>query len=381
MLEYCALMVNKDALWKGIIEDLVVDFVHFFFADFVATIDFEKGFDFLDKELSQLSPQSEAKHRHADSLFKAWLKNGKEHWFLIHVEVQGYPDPDFAKRMYQYAYRIRDRFDKPITALAIYTDSNPTYHFTQYQESFMGTEVIYRFHTYILINQDPSELRQTNNPFGLVMEVAYRELEHREKEDKQRLNFATELVRHLLNQGIEKFKIKQLLDFITCYVRFEQDEFFNKFEQEIQIITKSRQDMGIREAILHDVRQTGFEEGQAQGIEKGIEEGIEKGIEKVVKRAWQKGLGAETIADLADISLEKAHSLIQKFMEEPEEVMPIVSKEEPTPTPSINVLELGEEKRIAIIHAWERNLPIAEIAALSGLSAEEVKVVVQQEKK
>lgn len=369
-------MVNKDALWKGIIKDLVEEFVHYFFSDFVEQIDFEQGFDFMDKELSQLSPQSESKLRHADQLFKAYLKNGAEQWFLVHVEVQGYSDPSFAKRMYHYAYRIQDRFNKPITALAIYTDTNPAYHFAQYHESFMGTEVIYRFQTYVLMKQKPQSLRKSNNLFGLIMEVAYQEMKYKKKDDEQRLNFATELVRYLFQQGVSKLKIRHLLDFIKCYIRFDQEDFFAKFEEEIQIITKSRQAMGIREAILHDVRKTGFEEGQAKGVEKGIEKGRAEKERIVVKRAWEKDLDVEVIAELADISKEKVETIIQDLIKEKEnganeEQIPLASKLNLAP-----ILEENEKKRIAIVHAWQKYLPIEEIAELAGLSVKEVEAII-----
>lgn len=122
-------MVGKDTLWKGIIEDLVEDFLHFFFLNHVHLIDFERGFSFLDKELEQLFPESEARNRHADKLIKAYLKDGTESWFLVHVEIQGYSDPGFAKRMFQYFYRIYDRHDRPITALVIYTDTDRRDHY------------------------------------------------------------------------------------------------------------------------------------------------------------------------------------------------------------------------------------------------------------
>ena len=140
-------MVKKDTLWKGIIEDLADDFVHFFFSDYVDLIDFSKGFVFLDKELEQLVSQSNAQIRHVDKLFKAWLKEGEEQWFLVHVEVQGYADPVFAKRMFEYAYRIQDRYQRPLTALVIYTNTNRQYHFQEYRSSFFGTELNYRFQT------------------------------------------------------------------------------------------------------------------------------------------------------------------------------------------------------------------------------------------
>jgi len=40
----------------------------------VCKIDWDKAIEFLDKELSQLFPESESSLRHADKLFKVWLK-------------------------------------------------------------------------------------------------------------------------------------------------------------------------------------------------------------------------------------------------------------------------------------------------------------------
>ena len=51
-------MLTQDKLWKAIIEEFFSDFLHFFFKDYVHLVDFEKGFEFLDKELQQLYPES-----------------------------------------------------------------------------------------------------------------------------------------------------------------------------------------------------------------------------------------------------------------------------------------------------------------------------------
>ncbi len=40
-------MVGKDTLWKAIIEDLIEEFLHFFFPENVDQIDFERGFTYL----------------------------------------------------------------------------------------------------------------------------------------------------------------------------------------------------------------------------------------------------------------------------------------------------------------------------------------------
>lgn len=297
-------MIRKDTLWKAIIEDLAEEFVRFFFADYLEQIDLARGFVFLDKELKQLAARSASQVRHADKLFKAWLVDGQEQWFLIHVEVQGYADRHFARRMYEYAYRIQDRHQRPVTALVIYTCTDRRFHFTTYQSSFFGTEIIYRFRTFVLINYSPEELRRAGGLFGWVMEVARRELQLRDADDLNRFQVKLGLVRYLFQQGVDRRKIRHLLDFIGTYLPFEQSQFLHKFEEEIQQITKSRKTMSIREAIINDAKEQGFEQG------------IEQKERTVVTRAWQKGLPAAEIAELADMPLDRVEAIIRELEQE-----------------------------------------------------------------
>lgn len=328
-------MIRKDTLWKGIIEDLAEEFVRFFFADYLDQIDLSKGFVFLDKELEQLAVRSASRLRRADKLFKAWLTDGQEQWFLIHVEVQGYRDPGFARRMFEYAYRIQDQHQKPVTALVIYTNADRKFHFSEYRSSFLGTEIIYKFRTFVLIDHQAEGLHQPGSLFGWVLEVARQELELRNDSDISRLKIKLTLVRYLFQRGVPRKKIRHLLDFIGAYLPFEKSDYLHKFEKEIQQITKSRTNMGIREAIINDAKEQGFEQGYKAGIEKGIERGIEKGIERgikqgieegtekgfeqgieqkertVVSRAWVKGISPSEIAELADMQIERVEAIIR----------------------------------------------------------------------
>ena len=83
---------RNDILWKGILEDIFPDFLTFFIPDAPEQIDFERRFEFLDKELEQLErqpgfppDQDSFKPRHIDKLVKVFTRQGDEHWVLIHA--------------------------------------------------------------------------------------------------------------------------------------------------------------------------------------------------------------------------------------------------------------------------------------------------------
>ena len=80
--------VSKDSLWKGIIEDLFAEFLLYFFPVWAMNeVDFSRDFEFLDKELSELIPESLEAKRYVDKLVKVHIKNGKMQWCLIDAEV------------------------------------------------------------------------------------------------------------------------------------------------------------------------------------------------------------------------------------------------------------------------------------------------------
>jgi hypothetical protein len=50
-------MIQNDYLWKGLLEEVFDDFLSFMYPDEAVLFDFAKGFEFLNKELSDLFPQ------------------------------------------------------------------------------------------------------------------------------------------------------------------------------------------------------------------------------------------------------------------------------------------------------------------------------------
>ena len=97
---------DYDSPWKQALEIFFPDFMAFFFSDAHADIDWVKGYQFLDKELQQAARDAELGRRYADVLVQVWRQGGEEAWVLVHVEVQGQPQAEFAERMYVYNYRL-----------------------------------------------------------------------------------------------------------------------------------------------------------------------------------------------------------------------------------------------------------------------------------
>lgn len=304
--------MQQDALWKAIIEDLAEDLLRFFFPGYVDLIDFFRGFEFLDKELQQLFTDAETSARRADKLIKAWLKNGEEAWFLIHIEVQGYPDDQFALRMFQSAYRIFDKHGRPLVALVIYTDAKRSHHVNEYRTFFMETELIYRFKTFSLVDQSLEELAADENIFAAVLEAAAIEILHR-GHDEDKIRLGLNLARRLLKKGWPRVKVDRILNFIRYSIRLDEEKSLN-FGKEFEFITEHTGPMGIQELILEELSKKATEKGLEQGLEQGREQGRELEKKEIVLRGFQEGLPINVLARITGWPLEKVMEILEPFL-------------------------------------------------------------------
>ncbi|MCU0447260.1 MAG: hypothetical protein MUE85_20385 [Microscillaceae bacterium] len=310
--------IKQDSLWKGIIEDLFEDFLRYFYPDWAnQTVDFARSFEFLDKELDEIFPAPLGKKRYADKLVKVFLKSGNEQWILVHIEVQGYKDRQFPERMFNYFYRIRDRWQKDILAMALFTDNDPKYHPNYYAYQFQKTKLIYEFDTFKLLDKTLTQLNKLDNPFSIVLLTARKALEKSALSDSKQLIWKKELVLALRDAQYPDEKIRKILNFIRYYVKFDKEETFKELDLNIQEILKQRKNMGIEEVIIEEIREQAFEKGEQLGLQKGEQLGLQKGeqlglqkgeyqktVKGVQKALQQNKLNLEEIADLFEVSLD-----------------------------------------------------------------------------
>ncbi|MGV8094281.1 MAG: hypothetical protein AB2L24_20675 [Mangrovibacterium sp.] len=257
---------KDDYLWKGVLEDVLDDFLRYIHPDADQVFDLSKGVTFLDKELEQLFPPEGDNYsiKVVDKLAKVYTRKGNEEWVLLHLEVQNVYRKDFARRMFTYYARIFDKYHKRISAYAIFTGASPKDGANTFEEEFMGTSIRYRFNTFRIMDQDESDLLRSNNPFALVALIAKAAFDGKhvkvvEVREQILLDLKINLLRKMLFKEIPKNKIRGLMNFLTYYIRFEKQETSRIFEQEKQKLAGGSNTMGIEELLLDRAKKQGME--------------------------------------------------------------------------------------------------------------------------
>jgi hypothetical protein len=260
---------DYDSPWKDVIEAFFMEFMQFFFPRIYKQIDWSKGHTFLDKELQKIIRDAEATRNTVDKLVKVFLLGGQEVWILIHIEVQGQYDAQFAGRMFTYYYRIFDRYQKPIISLAVLTDEGKTWRPSAYEQKLFGCELTLKFPTVKLLDYRAkmTKLERSPNPFALVVLAHLRALETKST-PKKRMNAKLQLIRMMRIRGYTKKQIADLLRFIDWVLTLSKE-----LEEELTIAL-DKEDVMKRKKYVTSWERMGEERGQVKGEIKTLRNNI-----------------------------------------------------------------------------------------------------------
>ncbi|MFB2917491.1 MULTISPECIES: transposase [Aerosakkonema] len=222
---------DYDSPWKEVIEAYFPQFLEFFFPLAYAAIDWTRPYEFLDNELQQLEPDAEIGKCLVDKVAKVWLLDGEEVWVLVHVEVQGRYDIEFAKRMYTYNYRLFDRHEQRVISLAVLADDRENWRPDRYGYELGGCRVSLEFPIAKLLDYEAQweSLEQTTNPFGMVV-MAHLRTKATPQNPESRLQWKLNLVRRLYDRGYSREDIVQLFRFID-WIMVLPKELASSFKQ------------------------------------------------------------------------------------------------------------------------------------------------------
>src|SRR3972149_6359198 len=158
-----------DGGWKQLIEEYLEEFFRFFFPTIHEGIDFGQRYQYLDKELAQITVGSESGRREVDKLIRVPWKDGGTDWILVHVEVQAQRESDFAERMCVYNCRIWDRYNKPVVSLALLVDGDPRFRPDRFHRQKAGCRLEFTFPIVKLLDfKSEQELAVDPSPFAIA---------------------------------------------------------------------------------------------------------------------------------------------------------------------------------------------------------------------
>ncbi|WP_172432027.1 hypothetical protein [Orenia metallireducens] len=291
---------TPDLLWKEIIEDLFEDFVEFFMPKLYQEIDFSQGYEFLDNELANIMDKTLEGKKMADRLVKVYLKDGRENWILIHLEVQGYYEAEFSARMFKYFYRIYDKYDKKIVALAIFTEGRKDYKPSSFDYEFHGTKLNYEYNSYKILEQEEVELLKAENPFAMVILAGLYTLKSKGK-NSLRYSFKQKLFRLLLDRDYSKRKIKNIFEFLDG-ILFLPNDLELRFRDDIKETIGGDEVMSKE---LTNLYQVGKSEGKLEGKLEGRVEGKLEGKLEIAKKLLEKKMDINDIMEVTELSEEQ----------------------------------------------------------------------------
>ena len=275
-----------DRAWKLVLKNYFKDFMTFLFPSIAERIDWQKPYEFLDKELLAIQGEAATQDKRADQLIKVQEINGDNIWVMLHIEIQNSCEINFAERMFQYYYRIYDLYRKPLMSMAILTDHNKKWRPNVFYQAQWGCELTLKFPTIKLLDflKDKSRLEESTNPISRIILAHLIALETYRKPQlrfENKLKLVKDLYKLKYNNPESVAKSLLILyDFIN-YTMTLPNELQNKFKTEL---LNYEQEVNMN--YMSFTEEEYLEKGKEMGMEKGMEKGERRLLALLLKQKF-----------------------------------------------------------------------------------------------
>ncbi len=278
-------MNDFDSPWKEVLERYFESFVKFYFPDAHRQIDWSQPVEFLDKELQRVVRNSRQKRRIVDKLVRVQLLDGREEWVLVHIEIQGASEPEFAERMYVCNYRLFDRYHRRVASMAVLTDSQTRWRPSSFAYELLGCQVRFEFPIVKLSDYRSrlSILRADKNPFA-VLTLAHLRTMETQKDPNARKRWKFQIVKSLYAGGFQRQDVIELFRVIDWMMDLPSDLAI-QFENDVEEFEK-----GTNMKYVTSIERHAIERGRVKGLEEGLEKGLEKGRQEGRQEGRHAGL-------------------------------------------------------------------------------------------
>lgn len=306
-----------DSPWKIVLEQYFEPFMAFFFPQAHADIDWDRGYEFCDKELQQVVRDAELGRRWADKLVKLYRRDGEETWILVHIEIQSQEESLFPRRMFVYNYRLFDRYKRVVVSLAILGDERSTWRPDRFGYQLWGCQVGFQFPIVKLLDykQQWDMLETSDNPFATVV-MAHLKAQETRYDESDRKSWKLYLTRRLYEKGYQREDILNLFRVIDWMIQLPQaleQEFWQAIEQ---YETEKRM------PYITSVERMGIAQGTLQGRREAIIEVLETrfgNVPQAILDQLEQMMDIDTLKTLlrravAVQSLDELHQMIESLL-------------------------------------------------------------------
>ena len=174
-----------------------------------------------------------------------------------------------------------------MSAVAIFTGLDGKKMPDRYTYQYRKTRVLYEYHTLSILDFTDEELKESNNPFALVVLAAKTALLEGKIPEKELLERKLLIAKELLRRVYTERKVRAIMVFLESYVLFEDPEMNRIFIEQVRSYDKSN----IMNTIEY-VKQEGKEEGR-----------MEKEASVVLNLLTQTNFPDGQIADIVGVSV------------------------------------------------------------------------------
>jgi hypothetical protein len=281
---------DLDSPWKDILRAYFPQALQFFFPNTAALVDWEQPYEFLDKELLQITREAEVGKRYADLLVKVWLLEGNQVWLFCHVEVQSQYESGFEERVFIYNFRIFDLYRQIPVSLVILCDETLSWRPQSYTVNYPDTRFNFEFGTVKLLDwrDRAEELESSDNPFAVVV-LAHLKLIETKRNTEQRKAWKFRLTKMLYERGYERQQILDLYRFIDWLIILPE-RLEREFWQELQTFEEQRKMTYVTNAERFGFER-GLQEGEQRGELRGRQVGIQEGEQALIIRLLTRRIG------------------------------------------------------------------------------------------
>ena len=288
--------INHDRLFKELLSTFFLEFIELFFPQVTDYLEPET-LKFLDKEV--FTDVTSGEEHEADLVAQVRFQ-GKDSFFLIHLEVQSSSQTEFSRRMFRYFARLYEKYYIPIYPIALFSYEKPK------REEPKAHEVEFPDLKVLEFNYRVVQLNRLNWRNFLKQEnpVAAALMAKMEIKPEERAQVKAECLRLLATLKLNPAKMKMISGFVDSYLRLslkEEESFQNYIEK-----WQPKQQEEVMEIVT-------------SWMERGIEQGQKGEAITLILRQLSRRLGEvspeleSTINDLALTQLEDLAEALLDF--------------------------------------------------------------------